>query len=100
MHKLTFVKESTIPGRRRLETVLRGETATELLDQWNELDDWLDYPPENFRQAVLELARSCIEPTPAEAQLSSVDDDETLLEAIVKFAGPSSLRLEPPHFMV
>lgn len=85
MLKLTFVKESALPGGRRPQRVLTGGDASEILEQWNRLPAWNAYTPLDFRQGILELSGSKLE-------IPMADDE--ILDEVVRAVGPHSLLLE------
>ena len=80
--KLNFVPESS----RGIPVFLEG-TATEILDQWNALPEWIIYDGANFRQRL-------VENTGADAQLDMPAEDEEILRAVAWESGPDSVTLE------
>jgi hypothetical protein len=92
--KLTFVSTGNrLIGDSTPDASVSGETATDVLNEWNKLP-WFAYlGPEEFRAHVLR-AHGADDPERVSTPVSADAGDERVLDAVVMAAGPQVLKLD------
>lgn len=82
--RLTFVPES-----EKDAFGVEGADATEILEEWRAIPFWAVFDPANFRQRIVDF-HGAEQFIPGGMPAA----DEEILDAVVKAAGPDTLKLE------